>query len=250
MLTDDSPLEGIPNFYACYLLHSLQASYYQHAYVGSTNDPIRRLRQHNGELTQGARKTTKKRPWAIAALSLAALQFEWAWQNPEKSRQLAALRNIPRQQASGNTRRKPSSARVITRYVAGAYAVLDDMLAQPAWCNWSLSVWLNPSFSSSSEALHLVAIDDYHLLPVCMAQQQQLYDRLLLQTTPCYICKKTIEYTNPMDWICCEYQRSQASLTLSLSLLPKQCTCCKCQHIMPWIDMIRMAQCRAQLLLE
>ncbi|RKP23975.1 hypothetical protein SYNPS1DRAFT_8648, partial [Syncephalis pseudoplumigaleata] len=84
----------IPHFYACYLLHSLQAAYHQHAYVGSTNDPVRRLRQHNGELTQGARRTARKRPWTIAVLvygfpsRLAALQFEWAWQHPERSRHL------------------------------------------------------------------------------------------------------------------------------------------------------------------
>jgi structure-specific endonuclease subunit SLX1 len=101
-------------------------------YIGSTPSPPRRiryvanrlprcdfflthLRQHNGELAQGARKTRSKRPWVmhmivhgfpsrlvnllldftatIRSLSSpdlikAALQFEWAWQNPHKSRHL------------------------------------------------------------------------------------------------------------------------------------------------------------------
>ena len=50
-------------FYCCYLLASTVPRYKTHAYVGSTPDPIKRLRQHNGDLTQGAKKTSKKRPW-------------------------------------------------------------------------------------------------------------------------------------------------------------------------------------------
>lgn len=34
-------------------------------YVGSTTDVNRRLRQHNGELTGGARSTNQKGPWRL-----------------------------------------------------------------------------------------------------------------------------------------------------------------------------------------
>lgn len=37
-------------------------------YVGCTNDPVRRLRQHNGELPGGAKWTSKYRPWQAKAL--------------------------------------------------------------------------------------------------------------------------------------------------------------------------------------
>ena len=70
-------------------------------------------RQHNGELAQGARRTRLNRPWVmqmivyglpsklvrftllsksfllrIAWALQAALQFEWAWQHPRKSRHI------------------------------------------------------------------------------------------------------------------------------------------------------------------
>jgi predicted GIY-YIG superfamily endonuclease len=34
-------------------------------YVGSTTDPLRRLRQHNGEISGGAKYTSKFRPWVL-----------------------------------------------------------------------------------------------------------------------------------------------------------------------------------------
>ncbi|KAG8830080.1 Slx4p interacting protein [Serendipita sp. 399] len=69
----------------------LRALYVQ---IGSTPNPLRRLRQHNGEIQAGARRTAKGRPWEILALvhgfpsRLSALQFEWAWQHANKTRHL------------------------------------------------------------------------------------------------------------------------------------------------------------------
>ncbi|WVF71317.1 hypothetical protein IAT40_006120 [Kwoniella sp. CBS 6097] len=81
----------IPPFYACYLLRSRATPKSNRTYVGSTPDPPRRLRQHNGQLTQGAWSTSRHRPWEMQMIvhgKLTALQFEWAWQKPELSRHL------------------------------------------------------------------------------------------------------------------------------------------------------------------
>ena len=51
--------------YFCYLLTSLDPRCQNHTYVGFTVNPQRRLKQHNGELPRGAKRTTKKRPWYV-----------------------------------------------------------------------------------------------------------------------------------------------------------------------------------------
>lgn len=78
--------------YFCYLLRSIATPNSTRDYIGFTNDPKRRLRQHNGEIKQGAWKTSKKRPWVHVAIvsgfpnKIVALQFEWQWQHPKESR--------------------------------------------------------------------------------------------------------------------------------------------------------------------
>ncbi|KAH8102122.1 hypothetical protein BXZ70DRAFT_890869, partial [Cristinia sonorae] len=85
---------SFPAFYACYLLKSVRTPRSSATYIGSTPNPPRRLRQHNGEISQGAWKTKHNRPWAMQMIvhgfpsKLAALQFEWAWQHPHISRHL------------------------------------------------------------------------------------------------------------------------------------------------------------------
>ncbi|TKY87264.1 hypothetical protein EX895_003941 [Sporisorium graminicola] len=85
----------IPPFYACYFLRSLSSPGI--TYIGSTPAPPRRKRQHNGDLTQGAYKTARSRPWEMECIvygfssKIAALQFEWAWAKPHLSRHLKFL---------------------------------------------------------------------------------------------------------------------------------------------------------------
>ena len=66
------------SFY-CYLLESQNKTY-----IGATVDPNRRLQQHNGEKSGGARATRGKVWRRVLYVSgfpdwTAALQFEWAW---------------------------------------------------------------------------------------------------------------------------------------------------------------------------
>lgn len=63
----------------CYLLACKRQTY-----IGMTNNPDRRLRQHNGEIAGGA-KATRGRVWRRIAMvegfvdARAARQYEYAW---------------------------------------------------------------------------------------------------------------------------------------------------------------------------
>ena len=75
----------------CYILCSLHEKYLYTTYIGFTDDPLHRIRQHNGEIKGGAKFTKRRRPWKLILVTsnfpnkIAALKFEWAWQNPFSS---------------------------------------------------------------------------------------------------------------------------------------------------------------------
>ena len=70
--------------YVCYCLRSTTTS---KTYVGVTNNLVRRLRQHNGELKGGARYTSSGGPWVLTMIVgpfgtyQHALHFEWHWKH-------------------------------------------------------------------------------------------------------------------------------------------------------------------------
>lgn len=81
-------LEGV---YFCYLLKS-ENDYM--TYIGYTTNLHRRIRQHNGEIVGGAKKTRKHRPWKIVCCltgfptSRSGLQYEW-FVNHSRKRKIA-----------------------------------------------------------------------------------------------------------------------------------------------------------------
>jgi len=76
----------------CYILKSTNEDYKNYTYNGSTNDPARRLRQHNGEISGGAKATKGKGVWEIYFLMTGfkthnnALSCEWKIKHPTGSR--------------------------------------------------------------------------------------------------------------------------------------------------------------------
>jgi len=69
-----------------YFVYMLRSTVTGHTYIGSTPNPWRRLRQHNGEISGGARRTHRGQPWKIEILvgfevdrAATALSIEWHW---------------------------------------------------------------------------------------------------------------------------------------------------------------------------
>jgi predicted GIY-YIG superfamily endonuclease len=73
----------------CYILRNTHPNYNTLTYNGSTNDPLRRLRQHNEEISGGAKATHGKgQSWEIYALMtgfkdhINTLSCEWRIKHP------------------------------------------------------------------------------------------------------------------------------------------------------------------------
>ncbi|MCL7050997.1 hypothetical protein MKW94_001720 [Papaver nudicaule] len=152
-------------FYACYLLCSLCPRFKGHTYIGFTVNPCRRIRQHNGELTSGAVRTKKKRPWEMMlciygfSTKVAALKFEWAWQHPIES---LAVREAA-------IRFKSLSG------IANRVKLAFTMLTLPPWQSLKLTV----NFFSTAYTNHAAGCPS---LPKQMKVQVCSMDEL-----PCYI---------------------------------------------------------------
>ena len=80
------------NKYYCYIIRSTNPDYPNSTYNGSTNNLVRRKRQHNGEITGGAKATRGKGPWEYFAIwdgfssHKEALSCEWRIKHPTNSR--------------------------------------------------------------------------------------------------------------------------------------------------------------------
>ncbi|XP_054004485.1 structure-specific endonuclease subunit slx1 isoform X2 [Hylaeus anthracinus] len=130
--------EVIEHFFGVYLLYCKNPKYVGKTYIGYTVNPRRRLVQHNaGNEFGGARKTSKRGPWNMVLIvhgfpnNTSALRFEWAWQNPQRSRR---LKHVPR---------KKHNQKVFLYHLL----VLTEMLKVGPWCRLPLTVrWLDYEF--------------------------------------------------------------------------------------------------------
>ncbi|KAJ5958142.1 uncharacterized protein N7479_005292 [Penicillium vulpinum] len=151
-MEDSEKPKPIPAYYCCYLLRSTV----RHAslYIGSTPNPIRRLPQHNGVAKGGAKRTArdKLRPWEMTLVvegftsRVGALQFEWAWQHPERSRHLDSEDDLdprPRAKANANAKTGKPKPKPRARTRRSLIAHLEDfnsLLRSTYFSSWPLRV--------------------------------------------------------------------------------------------------------------
>ncbi|TGJ86995.1 hypothetical protein E0Z10_g1734 [Xylaria hypoxylon] len=132
----------IPPLYTVYILRSTV----QHAslYIGSTPNPPRRLKQHNGEAKGGAARTSRRtlRPWEMVGLvsgfpgMVAALKFEWALNNPHVSLHIPTASRITistQRKRNGQPKRPPRSVKSIISNV-------HLLLRVPSFARWPLKL--------------------------------------------------------------------------------------------------------------
>lgn len=80
---------------SCHYVYLLKSVTSSRTYVGYSVDPFHRLRQHNGEITGGAKRTHADRPWQLWMVicgfpdKTSALQFEWRWHRIRKGNKLS-----------------------------------------------------------------------------------------------------------------------------------------------------------------
>ncbi|KND03795.1 endonuclease [Spizellomyces punctatus DAOM BR117] len=253
-----------PTFYGCYLLSSLKEGCTNHAYVGSTPDPVRRLRQHNGEIKGGAKKTEKKRPWDMVVVvygfpnKYAALQFEWAWQKPHLSRHFSAA--YP---GAYKGTRKEMMLPIKLR-------VLSDMLHLEQWSRWPLNIHFTSTVAASmfgqlpSAPPRHIGIAHGTLVEVGRDIRKEegalVASKLDMPSIEhdCVVCLESIEIEQPSDWLCCSrdqcpmiahlvclsswFLSEEAAERLgsdhSSELLPVMGTCPLCRVPLRWGDLI------------
>ncbi|KAK3325953.1 hypothetical protein B0H66DRAFT_144164 [Apodospora peruviana] len=132
----------IPALYTVYILRSTV----RHAslYIGSTPNPPRRLRQHNGDAQGGANRTSRKtlRPWEMVGLvsgfpsMVSALKFEWALTNSHLTAHIPSPSRLTvstQRKANGQPRRPSAS-------MASIISNLHLLLRVPSFSSWPLKL--------------------------------------------------------------------------------------------------------------
>ena len=133
----------IPALYCCYLLRFQKSA--SKIYIGSTPNPRRRLAQHLGQMKGGARRTLRAgKDWSMTCIvtgfpsKIAALQFEWAWQNPHLTKRVVDEQRL----VHPEKRQGRKKARVVKPHVSlrTYLAHLHLLLRGPSFSSWPLNV--------------------------------------------------------------------------------------------------------------
>jgi structure-specific endonuclease subunit SLX1 len=221
-----------PQFH-CYLLRSVKTERSTRCYIGFTTHPQRRIRQHNGEIKSGAKKTSSHRPWKYILIvsgfpnKIVALQFEWQFQHPLESRIVRDRISIHRKWSQG---------------WKGKLEILAVMTEIGLWSQLHLRIhfldasaysWFKASFPYNPTWIQLIgSVGD---LPLPLPPV-----RILAERSRCSICSKAsgaqwkCECDAVTHLVCTALQRS----TESSSLLPATGSCPVCRRCFQWSDIV------------
>ncbi|CAG8692154.1 4367_t:CDS:2, partial [Ambispora leptoticha] len=261
--TEEQTKDDFPEFYCCYLIRSLQQKHADYVYIGTTPDPLRRLRQHNGELAAGAAKTVAKRPWAYVLLvhgfpsSRAATQFEWAWQKEGHSRHLhnkkRPTNKLPRKL---DTLMELMRIRYFSRWPLKLHIVESNVAKKMDFSKFPKHVKIT---YGPLEKMSYTFADKGATRARLRAQIFENHEYHKEQNTPCSVCHLPIDYEASDEYMTCLPATSSsisnpskfckmASHVICLAkdflleeknqLLPVSGNCPKCKKLLLWADLI------------
>lgn len=223
--------------YFCYLLTSKRTPTSKATYIGFSTQPIHRLRQHNGEIVAGARKTSKYRPWVHVAIvsgfpnKITALQFEWQWQHPDRTR------------ITGKTLSKRS----------GYKRCLDELVSllnKSLWKQLNLNV-LFPNEDYMNDFQRIIGSDittSCTFISETFAVTATSRACNTVNTTlpdTCASCKELIT-SEATCWTCTNCDKTlhvvctaNKSVVSDESLVPDRGDCAHCNYSYPWSEIVR-----------
>ncbi|XP_066930666.1 structure-specific endonuclease subunit SLX1-like [Clytia hemisphaerica] len=240
-------------FYGVYILLCKGPERKGDVYIGFTVNPRRRIRQHNRELKGGAWKTKKnKGNWEMVLIihgfrsQVSALQFEWAWQNPLKSKRLNHMKKLRGEKKFDLKLR-----------------ALSEMLNTGPWNRLPLTIqWLKQEYQQNFPVnkpppIHMPIA--YGPLRFAKETSQNTHENVQKETSKlCYFCNNEKEGTKEEKYLSCivkscEYVGhitcyAQHFLTTDKSddtcpnLLPVSGVCPGCKQEILWGDLVRQRQ--------
>ena len=251
-----SKTTNVMSQFYCYLLRSVNPKHPHSTYIGFTVDPKRRIRQHNGEIVNGAKRTKRRRPWKMIGLvcgfttKVSALQFEWAWQHPRRSR---ALKNHKLKRGRG---------------YGFQVLVLEKLLSSTPWKTFPLRVY----FFETKDFLGVEVCNRLqklgHVVDVCFGKDlNDVYETLSEKekqedenSSAIILTKKAFEMMCPicykagsLCWTSCPKCDTKAHVTCfsksmledrsPLDLIPQKGKCFKCSKTIYWSRLVGNA-CR------
>lgn len=251
--TGSSNMHLVPDFYGVYLLRSSPKP--KLFYIGSTPNPERRRKQHNGQLVNGAYKTKRDgfRPWDMIVVvsgfpsKISALQFEHAYQHPHITRHIPPESRLSKTSRSGSNSIyvKLGNLRLLLQ---SAYFLALNLVVNIIDSD-AMTVWNNNKFAIDVDVEVAVyeTFDDFlssiETRTKRLQETASVLKERLLTVCRCATCDGKIDFLpdTPTDLPlvtiteCCK--EIHHLICILDMLLPKLYTC-SCGRNIPWVELV------------